>query len=72
MPRHSFRFPPHIRDAVRRHVENAVSATDPKRYRQGHAYCVALASKLEGIAYETQRETTKRHKFFTVFGTAWR
>lgn len=50
--RHTFRFPPHIRRAVREHVERAVSDLSPKRYRQEPSYSAALAGRLEGTAYE--------------------
>jgi hypothetical protein len=53
MPRHAFRFPPHVRSAVKRHVQIAVSSVDPRRYKQEHAYCAALARALEGIAYDS-------------------
>lgn len=50
--RHAFRFPRHIRRAVRNHVERAIQDLDPQRYRQEPAYTAALAGRLEGTAYE--------------------
>lgn len=50
--RHSFRFPAHIREAVKRHIGSAVDAVNPSRFKQEHAYTTALASQLEGTAYQ--------------------
>lgn len=52
MPRHSFTFPPDVRNAVRRYVSRAVASVDPRRYNQEPAYSAALARALEGTAYE--------------------
>lgn len=52
MPRHSFAFPPDVRQAVRDHVERAVRSVDPARYQQESAYIAALARALEGKAYD--------------------
>jgi hypothetical protein len=50
--RHAFRFPDHIKEAVRAHVRRAVNSVDPRRFRQEPAYTAALIHGLEGIAYE--------------------
>lgn len=50
--RHTFRFPDHIKEAVRAHVRRAVTSVDQRRFRQEPAYTTALIHGLEGIAYE--------------------
>lgn len=52
MPRHAFRFPSEVRDAVRQHVDRAVQRINPNRFKQEAAYCAALAQALEGVAYD--------------------
>jgi hypothetical protein len=52
MPRHTFRFPNHIREAVKAHIRKAASCLDPDRYRQEPARVAALASRIEGSAYD--------------------
>lgn len=52
MPKHAFKFPPVVVNAVRRHVQSAIEAVDPRRYNQESPYTAALANRLEGIAYE--------------------
>ena len=49
--RHAFRFPDHIKDAVRAHVRRAVMSVNPQRFRQEPAYTAALIHALEGDAY---------------------
>jgi hypothetical protein len=50
--RHAFRFPDHIKEAVRGHVRRAVNSVDHRRFRQEPAYTAALIHGLEGVAYE--------------------
>lgn len=50
--RHAFSFPDSIREALKEHIEKAVSGTDMKRYIQEPAYTAALARSLEGTVYE--------------------
>ena len=49
---HAFRFPEHIRRALKNHIEKAVSEIDMNRCSQEAAYTTVLATKLEGVAYE--------------------
>ena len=51
MPKHGFRFPPEVIDAVREHVRNAIGRVAPERFSQEANYTAALASQLEGTAY---------------------
>jgi|SRR5699024_1503603 len=50
--RHSFKFPIHIREIVKDHINKAIDKTDPKRYNQESPYISALLAKLEGKIYE--------------------
>lgn len=50
--RHAFRFPEHIRRALKKHIEKAISGTDMKSYLQEPAYTAALARSLEGTVYD--------------------
>jgi hypothetical protein len=50
--RHAFRFPDHIKRAVREHVRNAVTSINPQRFRQEPSYTNALLARLEGVAYD--------------------
>jgi len=52
MPRHSFKFHKEVRIAVKKHVNEAISSLDPKRFNQEAPYLSALAAKMEGIVYE--------------------
>ena len=52
MPKHAFKFPPEVVQAVKQHVRNAVEAVAPNRYRQEANYTAALVNRLEGVAYE--------------------
>jgi hypothetical protein len=49
--RHAFRFPNHIKDAVRAYVRRAVLSISAQRFRQEPAYTAALIHALEGDAY---------------------
>ena len=49
--RHAFRFPQHIRDAVKKHVINAITGLYPERFQQEPQYTAALAGRLVGVAY---------------------
>jgi hypothetical protein len=51
MPRHAFKFPATVVEAVKNHVAQAIRGLDPKRYRQEPNYTAALAGRLEGDAY---------------------
>jgi hypothetical protein len=50
--RHAFSFPEGIREALKNHIEKAVSGIDMKRYLQEPVYTAALAKSLEGTVYE--------------------
>ena len=50
--RHLFRFPGHVKDAVREHVRRAIEHVDPMHFRQEPAYVAALAARLIGVAYD--------------------
>lgn len=52
MPRHTFKFPAHIRNAVTQHIANAIESVAPERYRQEPPYVAALAKAMEGTAYQ--------------------
>lgn len=57
--RHAFRFPKHIRDAVKRHISNAIEQLSPQRFRQEPGYTAALAARIEGVAYEAEDGSVK-------------
>ena len=50
--RHAFRFPEHIRKALKNHIEKAVSEIDMRRFHQEAPYTDALAAKLQGVVYD--------------------
>lgn len=50
--RHAFSFPPHIREAVRNYISNAITGMNPTGFQQEPAYIAALLGRLEGTAYE--------------------
>ncbi|MCQ2011658.1 hypothetical protein NOM01_16880 [Sporolactobacillus sp. STSJ-5] len=50
--RHWFNFPLHVRNEVKRHINNAIERTDPRRYNQESQYITSLLAKLEGELYE--------------------
>lgn len=52
MPRHTFRFPDHVRRAVRQHIESAVARLEATRFRQEPNYTAALANAIKGTAYK--------------------
>lgn len=52
MPRHTFRFPEHIRAAVRRHVDLAIASLEATRYGQEPNYTAALARAIHCTAYD--------------------
>ena len=52
MPKHAFKFPPEVVEAVRQHVKRAIDAIEPQRYRQEPNYTAALVGRLDGTAYE--------------------
>lgn len=51
MPRHAFKFPTAVVEAVRQHVQGAIDGLDPARYAQEPNYTAALLGRLEGCAY---------------------
>jgi hypothetical protein len=57
MPKHGFRFPPEVIDAVREHVSRAIRRVAPERFSQEANYTAALASQLQGTAYEGEHGT---------------
>lgn len=65
MPKHAFKFPPEVVQAIKRHVLNAVEAIEPSRYRQEPNYTAALVTKLQGVAYEGEHGSVEFHS--TVF-----
>jgi hypothetical protein len=50
--RHAFRFPEHIRGALKNHIEKAVSEIEMARFHQEAPYTNALAAKLQGVVYD--------------------
>ncbi len=46
--RHNFSFPPHIRHALKKFIDQCIRDIDPRRYKQEPAYTAALARSLEG------------------------
>ena len=52
MPKHAFRFPPEVINAVKQHVRNAIDKVPAKRYRQEANYTAALMGCLNGTAYD--------------------
>jgi len=52
MPRHAFKLPREVVEAVRRHVINAIEAVTPGRFHQEANYTAALVNRLEGTAYQ--------------------
>lgn len=52
MPRHTFKFPKHIRDEVQRYVELRIQSLEVSRFRQEHNYTAALVTGLHGTAYD--------------------
>lgn len=52
MPKHAFKFPREVVEAIKCHVRSAVEALSPERYRQEPNYTAALLGRLEGVAYE--------------------
>lgn len=51
MPKHAFKFPREVVDAVKRHVQSAIDAVAPERYKQEANYTAALLARLDGVAY---------------------
>lgn len=51
MPKHAFKFPRAVVEAVRSHVEDAIRRVPPERFRQEATYTAALANQLQGVAY---------------------
>lgn len=52
MPRHTFRFPDHIKKAIQKHVREACSEVSPSRFRQEPPRTAALASRIQGCPYD--------------------
>lgn len=52
MPKHAFKFPPEVIDAIKKHVQSAINAISPERYKQEANYTAALLARLDGIAYD--------------------
>lgn len=52
MPKHAFKFPREVLEAIKHHVRSAVEGLPPERYRQEPNYTAALLGRLEGVAYE--------------------
>lgn len=55
--RHAFAFPQEVRDAVRSHVRRAYRDVSPERYKQEPVWVSAVASRLEGTAYDGDHGT---------------
>jgi hypothetical protein len=58
--RHVFRFPSEIKEAVRRHVRNAL-AIPIESFRQEPNYTAALAGRLLGVVYDEEKGYVKFH-----------
>lgn len=50
--RHAYSFPGNIREAVRKHIKDAIQRVAPEQFGQEWAYTSALAISLKGIAYD--------------------
>jgi hypothetical protein len=59
MPKHAFKFPAAVSQAVRRHVERAVQSVDAARFHQEPSYTTSLLTRLEGIAYQGEHGVVK-------------
>ena len=59
MPKHAFKFPRPVVDAVKSHVQKAIDSVDPTRFNQEPTYTAALLSKLEGVAYKGEHGEVK-------------
>jgi hypothetical protein len=69
MPRHAFKFPTVVVEAVRAHVQRAIEGLDPGRYAQEPNYTAALLGRLEGPAYKGPLgEVTFRNTVFNDRG----
>jgi hypothetical protein len=53
MPRHAFRLPAQLVEAVKRHVSKAIEGISPVRYKQEPNYTAALIGRLDGFVYES-------------------
>ena len=51
MPKHAFKFPRAVVEAVCSHVEDAIRRVPPERFRQEATYTAALANQLQGGTY---------------------
>jgi hypothetical protein len=51
--RHTFRFPKHVRDAVRRFVLDAISPLDEAHFEQEPDFTAAFLGRMTGNAYES-------------------
>jgi hypothetical protein len=52
VPRHAFRFPAQVRNAVRQYVDSRARGVNPRRFNQEPHYCIALIHSLIGTAYD--------------------
>jgi hypothetical protein len=52
LPRHAFKFPPDVNEAVRTYVQSAVDALSPRAFQQEANYTAALMGRLVGVAYD--------------------
>jgi hypothetical protein len=52
MPKHVFKFPREVVEAVKQHVRRAIDDLPPERFRQEANYTAALLGRLIGTAYE--------------------
>src|SRR5439155_23610336 len=50
--RRYFEWPPHVRQAIRRHFDDVVTALPPRQFQQEYDYTAALAGRLIGTAYD--------------------
>lgn len=52
MPKHAFKFPPHVVNKVKTYVREAIDKVDPNHFNQEPQYVAALLILLKGRVYE--------------------
>jgi len=52
VPKHAFKFPVEVVEAIKKHVQSAIDSIAPERYKQEPNYTAALLGRFDGTAYE--------------------